>query len=346
MDRRRRHGVRNRFPRTDAEQLSRVLDWYFDNRYGRTEGPGTTPFYCDPQRVGTFAVSARDLASGRDAATFRLFITLSMYQALRDVVIMRQQKRLSRKDVNAIASLSVIKTSTRRGQCPVLRQPATFATHCDVRKTDGHVDCGRTPGVTCNVKDATRVFNRMGDMGKLPTSAYHSAWSEGGLRTLLATVAQNEPSPAKRAVLLVDNLRTIHRVGRKLASLFVSALSTPALAPGLSPWFPQVDGNILVVVDTNVARAVDALSQHRGSRSYAFREEWIREKSKHLDLSRYGPALPRYSPRIVQQALYAFCSRSNRLAMSDRCQELSVACNACAPHVCPFAWRERFRSQE
>ena len=39
------------------------------------------------------------------------------------------------------------------------------------------------------------------------------------------------------------------RVGRKLATMFVSALSTPALAPGLTPWFPDIDGNELVVVD-------------------------------------------------------------------------------------------------
>ena len=59
------------------------------HREGRIE---SVPFYCDSTRIGAFAVEPDELGAGTDAALFRLFVALSMYQALRDVVIMRQQR--------------------------------------------------------------------------------------------------------------------------------------------------------------------------------------------------------------------------------------------------------------
>ncbi|MCZ2111528.1 MAG: hypothetical protein LC118_18520, partial [Dehalococcoidia bacterium] len=65
------------------KETKAIVRWYFDE--GRVEG---VPFYCDPTRIGAFAIEPDALAAGTDAAVFRLFLTLSMYQALRDVVIM------------------------------------------------------------------------------------------------------------------------------------------------------------------------------------------------------------------------------------------------------------------
>ncbi|MBI2570904.1 MAG: hypothetical protein HYV63_28200 [Candidatus Schekmanbacteria bacterium] len=61
------------------------------------------------------------------------------------------------------------------------------------------------------------------------------------MRKVLADACAEEGTPTKRAELPVDRVARIHRVGRKLATLLVSALATPALAPGLTPWFPAVD---------------------------------------------------------------------------------------------------------
>ncbi len=154
----------------------------------------------------------------------------------------------------------------------------------------------------------------MGDMGKLPTSAWLLLWKSGGVREVLADVCRQEASPTKRAALLVERFARVHRVGRKLATMFVSALSTPALAPGLTPWFPDINGHELVVVDTNVARAVDALRDPGAPKTYDARERWVREQAAHLDLREFRRDVPSYSPRLVQQALYAFCSKSNRVA--------------------------------
>ena len=293
------------------------------------------PFYCDPARVGSFAVAPGELATGEDAALFRLFVALSMYQALRDVVIMRQQRELPRSSMRVVADLGLVGRSIAKHPCSALRSATAFATGCDVSKRTA-VDCATCPGVACQVKEATVVFRRMGDMGKLPTSAWLLLWKGGGVRQVLAEVCREEASPAKRAMLLVDRFAKVHRVGRKLATMFVSALSTPALAPGLTPWFPAVDGNELVVIDTNVARAADALRRPRAPKTYDAREQWVREQAASIDLRKLRADLPRYSPRIVQQALYAFCSKSNRVAAGDACVGSTTPCAGCAPSLCPF----------
>ena len=73
-------------------------------------GQGILPFYCDPKRVGAFAVTPADLAAGGDSALFRLLVTLSMYQALRDVVIMRRQRSMKLASVRVVADLARVST--------------------------------------------------------------------------------------------------------------------------------------------------------------------------------------------------------------------------------------------
>lgn len=320
-------------PDAGRGDLRRVVDWYF-----LTSGleRGRVPFYCDHNRVGAFAVSPDELAAGDDATVFRLFVTLSMYQALRDVVVMRQQQSLPRTSMRVVADAAFVKRSIARHKCPALRSTDAFEEDCDVSKIGNVIDCGTCPGTVCHVKDATMVFNRMGDMGKLPTSAWLRLWKDGGVRKVLAEVCRDEVSPTKRAALLVNRFACVHRIGRKLATMFVSALSTPALAPGLTPWFPDIDGNDLVVVDTNVARAVDALREPGAPRTYDAREQWVREQAAQLDLREFRSSLPSYSPRLVQQAIYTFCSKSNRSANGDPCSK-GARCLGCVTVLCPFA---------
>jgi hypothetical protein len=318
------------------KEIKAIVRWYFDE--GRVQG---VPFYCDATRIGTFAVDPDQLSAGTDAAVFRLFVTLSMYQALRDVVIMRQQRSLPRASMRVVADIATVKRSISQQACPTLLSVEAFEEGCDVVKDGDDVDCGKCAGVACHVKDATRVFNRMGDMGKLPTSAWLGLWQGGGIQGLLDEVRHQEPTPTKRALILVERFAAVHRVGRKLANMFVSALSTPALAPGLTPWFPDIDGNELVVVDTNVRRAVDALRTPSAPKTYDARELWVREQAAQIDLRLFRPGLPAYSPRLVQEALYGFCSKSNRTARRDGCAGRTTPCTACAFTLCPFAQTAR-----
>jgi hypothetical protein len=250
---------------------------------------------------------------------------------------MEQQRSMSAFFATALTVPSRVKRSIVRSGCPKLSSADEFDEGCNVAKAGKKVDCGYRPGVVCHVKDATVAFNRMGDMGKLPTSAWLHLWRHGGLGLVLNEVLQQEKQPTKRAMLLVEKVSSVHRVGRKLATMFVSALSTPQLAPGLTPWFPDVDGNELVIVDTNVARAVDALRQSSASTTYDARERWIREQSSRIDLRQFHRGVPSYSPRLVQQALYMFCSKSNRVARADVCSGADEPCVNCATTLCPFA---------
>jgi hypothetical protein len=82
---------------------------------------------------------------------------------------------------------------------------------------------------------------------------------------------------------------------------------------------------------------VDALREPGAAKTYDARERWVREQAAQLDLREFRRDLPSYSPRLVQQALYAFCSKSNRLARGDACATRDTGCAACAPSICPFA---------
>jgi hypothetical protein len=323
----------------DGEQLSTIVRWFLKGPYRLLDGSVAPPFYCDPKCVGAFAVIPEELAAGHNVAVFKLLVALAMYQALRDVVIMGQQRLMPHADVRVLADVGFLGQSVATHRCPKLLSPEAFKAGCDVSKRGKLVDCGSYPGAPCHVKRATVAFNRMGDMGKLPTSAWFLLGKDGGLQRVLDQVHRQSPSPTKRAELLVTRIAQIHRVGRKLATMFVSALATPALAPGLTPWFPEVDGNQLVVVDTNVARAVDALRGAGAPKTYDSREHWVREAAALIDLRRLRPDLPQCSPRLVQQALYSYCSKSNRVARMDPCAQAASTCEACVVALCPVRAR-------
>ena len=163
-----------------SELIRSTVHWYVDGAER-----ARVPFYCDPHRVGGFAVSPEALAAGDNASIFGLFVTLSMYQALRDVVIMRQQRLLPQISLRAITDLDFVKRSIARHTCTALRSADSLEKECDVAKYGKVVDCGTCPGTACHVKDATVVFNRMGDMGKLPSSAWLRLWKGGGVSAVL-----------------------------------------------------------------------------------------------------------------------------------------------------------------
>ena len=114
----------------------------------------------------------------------------------------------------------------------------------------------------------------------------------------------------------------------------VSALATPELAPGLTPWHPAIDARHLVIVDANVIRVIDVL-RPGGPRAYGARAAWWRRHAAAIDLRRFGHAWPQTSPRLVQQAAYWYRSRSNRDAAGLACVP-SIAERRCALRVCPY----------
>lgn len=326
------------FPVGDADptkKLVAVVRWYFDTVFGRFEGPAVLPFYCDEAKVGRFAVDPAQLAVGEEETLFRLFVGLAMFQARRDVLIMKQQRLMTGAEVASLSSVARLRSQIERSECRHLKGGADFEAGCSVRKLHGLVDCDEHPGAPCHVKDATRSFRRMSDMGKLPTSAWLRVGVHGWAH-LYTQALRADPRPDVRAEILVRSVGQVHRVGVKLATMFVSALSVPALAPDRAPWFPEVDGSRLVVVDTHVARAIDLLAGPTASRTRVARVAWMRARAAEIDLGSFAD-VPSYSPRLVQQALYWFCSRSNRAARGDRCSVgRAASCSACVTELCPF----------
>ena len=331
--------------RRDLSLVDRVVRWYLKCVYRRYEGPGTIPFYCDPARVGRLAVDRGALARGEADSLFRLFVVLAMYQSRRDVDVMRRQREMPARDADAIASAPHLSRAITRGRCELLRDADLFDAGCSVRRVfpAGDASCAFRPRTPCHVKRATMAIGRMGDFGKLPTSAWLHVGQADGLPGVYADVCRAHDDPALRASELVARISRSYRVGRKLATMFVSALSTPELAPGLSPWAPAVDGSSLIVVDANVARVVDLLNPRGRPTTYTAREAWVRQAASRVRLRRFDEALPDHSPRLVQQALYAYRSRSNRVTRHDPCAS-GAPCSECIVEVCPFRSTAKSRS--
>lgn len=253
---------------------------------------------------------------GDESAIFQLFIGLTMFQARRDVLIMVRQRQCSRHQVEQMFSRTALHQQIAVSTCPALKGSESFVSGCSVRKKSGVVTCDHGDRF-CLIRKASEWYRRFGDHGKLPMSAYLQFGESGRISSLLADVTRASPCPSHRAELLVERFGRVYRVGEKLATLFVSMLSTPALTPGLSPWFPVIDGNALVVVDTHAARLIDHFRKGKGSRTYNARASWLRQRAKAINLSAYHPLLPIYSPRLIQQALYAYGSSSNRSAWGE-----------------------------
>lgn len=316
--------------------LSRIASWYFSSVYGQREGPGLLPAHCDPAKVGYFAVDPQRLIKAEDSALFKLLIAQAMFQALRDVVIQRQKLAMTASEIRVVAELGFLQQAIARHSCPALRSSSDFAQGCDVYKLGKMVDCQLLPGAPCHVKQATAIFKRMGDMGKLSSSALLLFWREAPTTPAFDQYLRQDSTPALRAEALVGALSKVHRMGEKLATMFVSALSTPTLFGDYSPWYPQVDGNELVVVDTNVAKAVKLLNSD-GAHTYRADVAWIRARARNIDMHSFRTDLPSYSPRLLQQALYRFCSKSNRIAAKDPCAIEAGDCRRCVPTLCPFS---------
>jgi hypothetical protein len=311
-----------------------MLEWYFSQVYGVREGRGVLPFYCDPQQVGAYAVAPAKLAAGEPTALFQLLITLAMYQALRDTVVMARQRATSPGEVAAVVSVTTLERELAATPCECLHSATRLSEDCSVTKALGQPDCESHPSLSCPVKQAAGVFGRMGAMGKLPASAYLRLWCEQELVLERRREEWLRFGRIETAAHLVRLVGGVDQLGRKLATLYVSALSTEALAPGLSPWSGLVAGESLVVVDVNVARVVDRLSAGSAGKSYDRRAAWLTRVAEAIDLRQFRSDLPETSPRLVQQAMYRFASRSTRRAWGDRCA--SGGCHACPSSCCPF----------
>src|SRR5262245_37892070 len=131
--------------------LRSILSWYFSHVYGRWEGPGVLPYYCDRSRLGQFAIAPRDLAAGNSQTSCKMFVTMAMFQARRDILVARLLRSFPKASTLEITSPDTLRVRIASSDCDVLSDADTFDQLCDVQKrSDGRVACDHLPQAECH----------------------------------------------------------------------------------------------------------------------------------------------------------------------------------------------------
>jgi hypothetical protein len=294
--------------------------------------------FCDRGRMGAFAVPRAALAAGRPGALFRAFVASTVFQRLQDVLVFRILAGIPRATVQELTSPMRLLRLADASPCRYAHTRAGLERSCDLAKDPETAlgTCAARPRLSCHLKRHTVVLKRYGDFGKVPSSAALMLREHGvpDLAALRRRVFERTSSPGERAALLADRLRAVWRVDRKIAALFLSAVSNPDLSPGLASWSAGVDWTRFIVLDSNVDRFLASLG-YDGPGTYEAREAFVAEIAERIDLSRERKGLHTYNPRLVQQAMYLFMSTTNRRASRiDCCWDDSCA-------SCPAVLRTR-----
>lgn len=318
-----------------VEVTRAAVRWYLATHYGTPDDQGTAQVFCDPRRVGAFAVSREALVAHDGEALFRLLVAIAMFQRRQDKQITAILRSMTTDEAAELSSLDRLLALVDHGPCDLLRTTESLRERCDLTKhaTTKLGICAANPRADCHLKRHTVLMRRYGHFGKVPTSAALVVRESGAidLPAMLAAVRAGARTRQGRARALVDALARTWRISEKIAAMFLSTICNPDLTPGVPEW-KDVDWRHFVVVDSNVDLFLGALA-YRGPRSYEARRTFLRGLSKRIDLDAMRRSLRRENPRIVQQAMYLFMSVSNRRAMPGDCMHLGA--NACA--ACPRA---------
>ncbi|MDB4928241.1 MAG: hypothetical protein JWM10_725 [Myxococcaceae bacterium] len=324
-----------------VEVARAAVRWYLATHHSSPDDQGTAQVFCNPKRVGAFAVSREALVAHDGEALFRLLVAVTMFQRRQDNQITRILRSMTREDAGELGASAPLLALVDEGRCEHMRTTETLRVRCDLTKhalTKRGI-CGANPEVECHLKRHTVLMRRYGHFGKVPTSVALVV-REGGARDLaelLALVRAGTRGRAARARALVAALSRAWRISEKIAAMFLSIVSNPDMTPGVPVW-SDVDWRHFIVIDSNVDLFLTALA-YRGPRSYEARRAFVRGLAERIDLASLRRGLRRNNPRVVQQAMYLFMSASNRRAMPGDCMHKGVdACRRCPgalTRICP-----------
>jgi len=296
--------------------------------------------FCDPARVGAFAVDRGALRAGDARALFRLLVATSMFQRRQDVQILRILQGMAAADAAEISDAGRLLALVDDGGCPHMQSTQLLSEACDLEKDPKTRKgcCDANPRVPCHMKRHTVLLKRYGHFGKVPTSIALMVRESGAadLADLRRLVMKRERDPLVRARALERELSRAWRVNQKIASMFLSMVTNPDLSRGLAPWSRGIDWTYYVVVDSNVDLFLASIG-YEGIGTYDARRDFVRELARGIDLSELDGDLQPYNPRLVQQAMYLFMSVANRRAAAGDCIHLAPA--PCT--TCPIAVRVR-----
>lgn len=327
-----------------------VVRWYLNTHFRRRSDPGVVEMFCDPSRVGSFAVERSALRAGDGRALFRLLVATSMFQRRQDIQILRILQGMGAADAHEISDAERLLALVDDGGCTHMRTTQSLVEACDLDKDPQTREgcCGANPHVPCHMKRHTVLLKRYGHFGKVPTSIALMIRESGAgdLPELRRLVMKRERDPLARAQSLEQELSRAWRVNQKIASMFLSMITNPDLSRGLAPWSQGIDWTYYVVVDSNVDLFLASIG-YQGTGTYDARREFVRDLARGIDLTEFNDRLRPYNPRLVQQAMYLFMSAANRRAADEDCMHLGPApCRVCPNPVrrrCPVEPRQEAR---
>jgi len=339
--------LRTRRPRANQVAATKaVVRWYLEQHFGRVSDPGVVEMFCDPVRVGAFAVDRSALRAGDGRALFRLLVATAMFQRRQDVQILRILQGMSPDNADEIADADRLLRLVDAGGCEHMRTTIALVERCDLAK-DPRTRlgcCKANAKFACHLKRHTVLLKRYGHFGKVPTSIALMVREAGvqDLSALRRKVIAAERDPLLRAQALEGELSRAWRVNQKIASMFLSMVTNPDLSRGLAPWSQGVDWTYFVVIDSNVDLFLASIG-YQGNGTYDARREFVRGIAREIDLTALSPGLHAFNPRLVQQAMYLFMSSANRRATDADCMHRTPSTCAACPVMrrCPVGPRGR-----
>ncbi len=328
---------------------TQAVRWYVENHHGTPTDQGVTRTFCDPARVGAFAVTLEGVARRDSAELFRLIVAVAMFQRRQDAQIIRILGGMTEADSAEVSSMQRLLALASRSECEHTKTLDGLLSSCDLTKTPKtkRGSCRANTSVQCHLKRHTVLLRRYGHFGKVPTSIALAVRESGevDISAMLDAAAAREATPNARARAMIAALSRAWRVSEKISSMFLAMVWNPDLTPGVTER-DDVDWRHFIVIDSNTDLFLSSIG-YDGLGTYEARRAFIRAISKEVDLSALHPALRRDNPRIIQQAMYLFMSESNRRGIPTDCmRRRSEACPRC-PSVlrsrCPVGDRAKRR---
>jgi hypothetical protein len=325
-----------RVTRTQVSTVREVVRWYLETYYSSADDIGLLSTFTAVNRVGHMAVDRDAIASGVPEALFRLLVTVAMFQRLRDVLVLKILRSLPAAAARELTSARELLALSAGAACEHAHTNRSLIAVCDLTKdpTSRRGTCSVAPERPCYLKGHTELLRRYGHFGKVPTSLALALAEHGAtdLSVLRSQVLDFDPDPLLRAQELERRLSDAWRVNRKIASMFLSLVSTPDIGLAAPPWIQGIDWTWYVVVDSNVDLFLASVG-YEGPMTYDARREHVRRLAARIDLSDLRRDLVPYNPRLVQQALFMFAGQSNRRAAVADCSKRAGACDTCTPSV-------------
>lgn len=285
--------------------------------------------FCDPARVGAFAADPKALTRGEPGTLARLLIATTMFQRLRDVLVLKILRSLSTEQVRELTELPALAAAAEQAPCPHGRSVEALRTSCDLTKQAGLGVCSAGAEHPCRLREHTVWLKRYGHFGKMPRSAALNLVEQGvsDLRELYERTVRESATPRAASERLIQELSRAWRFSDKLAHMFLSMLANPDLhEQGKAPWQQGLDWRYFIVIDSNVDLFLRATG-YPGPWTYAARRDFLEALAERVEL----PApLHSPNPRLVQQALFVFMGESNRKASGIDCAEQAPeSCLSC-----------------